>query len=125
MDKPILIKSNEILLIVCDSDEHITQSGPLDEKQILDIVDNCFDEPMEIFRVNTSEKSCESISEEIAEAYVTENIDRLDEDSKVYYFVSESDAYHAFLDEIAQLKYEDEMFGSYEKQHRLRLCDVL
>ncbi|WP_375689433.1 hypothetical protein [Bartonella sp. AP57NXGY] len=124
MENPILINSDEILLVTYDKDQHIAESGPLDASQILSIVDEV-DDAIQIFRINPSENNCEDISEEIAEAYVTENIDRLDEDSKVYYFVSESDAYHAFLDEIAQLKYEDEMFGSYEKQHRLRLCDVL
>lgn len=119
MDKQILIKSNEILLVVYDGDHHIAQSGPLDEKQVLDIVIDEAYEVIEIFRVNPSEKSCEDISEEIAEAYVTKNIDDLDEDSKVHYFVRESDAYHDLLDEIAQLKYEDEMFGTYEHQHRV------
>ncbi|WP_375671229.1 hypothetical protein [Bartonella sp. CL434QHHD] len=111
MDKPILINSNEILLVAYDKDQHIAESGPLDAIQI--------------FRINPSENNCEDISEEIAEAYVKENIEHLHEDSEVYDFVRESDVYQELLDEIADEKYNDEIYGTYEQQHRLRVCDVL
>ncbi|WP_375643736.1 MULTISPECIES: hypothetical protein [unclassified Bartonella] len=124
MDKPILINSNEILLVVYDDDQNIGRSGPLDKSQILSIVDEA-DDAIQIFRINPSEKNCEDISEEIAEAYVKENIERLDEDSEVHYFIRESDVYNRLLDEIADEKYNDEIYGTYEQQHRLRPCDVL
>ncbi|WP_375668074.1 MULTISPECIES: hypothetical protein [unclassified Bartonella] len=124
MDKPILINSNEILLVVYDDDQNIGRSGPLDESQVLKIIDEA-DDAIQIFRINPSEKNCEDISEEIAEAYVKENIERLDEDSEVHDFVRESDAYQELLDEIADEKYNDEIYGTYEQQHRLRACDVL
>ncbi|WP_375678267.1 MULTISPECIES: hypothetical protein [unclassified Bartonella] len=111
MDKPILINSNEILLVAYDKDQHIAESGPLDAIQI--------------FRINPSENNCEDISEEIAEAYVKENIEHLHEDSEVHDFVRESDVYQELLDEIADEKYNDEIYGTYEQQHRLRPCDVL
>ncbi|WP_375671287.1 hypothetical protein [Bartonella sp. CL434QHHD] len=124
MDKPILINSNEILLVAYDKDQHIAESGPLDASQILSIVDEV-DDAIQIFHINPSENNCEDISEEIAEAYVKENIEHLHEDSEVHDFVRESDAYQELLDEIADEKYNDEIYGTYEQQHRLRACDVL
>ncbi|WP_375651233.1 hypothetical protein, partial [Bartonella sp. OT172YNZD] len=124
MDKPILINSDEILLVVYDDDQNIGRSGPLDESQVLKIIDEA-DDAIQIFRINPSENNCEDISEEIAEVYVKENIEHLHEDSKVHDFVRESDAYQELLDEIADEKYNDEIYGTYEQQHRLRPCDVL
>ncbi|WP_142417231.1 hypothetical protein [Bartonella massiliensis] len=127
MEKPILINSDEILLVhlvYFDRDEHIAESGPLDASQILSIV-NGVDDVIQIFRINPSEKSCEDISEEIAEAYVEKNIDHLHEESEVHEFIRESDAYHDLLSDLEKQKYEDEMYGTYEQQHRLRPCDVL
>ncbi|WP_375627510.1 hypothetical protein [Bartonella sp. PS17NMGDW] len=124
MENPILINSDEILLVVYDDDQNIAESGPLDASQILKIIDEA-DDAIQIFRINPSENNCEDISEEIAEAYVKENIERLDEDSEVHYFICESDVYNRLLDEIADEKYNDEIYGTYEQQHRLRPCDVL
>ncbi|WP_375679425.1 hypothetical protein [Bartonella sp. AP7XZML] len=124
MDKPILINSDEILLVVYDDDQNIGRSGPLDESQVLKIIDEA-DDAIQILRINPSENNCEDISEEIAEAYVNENIEHLHEESKVHDFVRESDAYQELLDEIADEKYNDEIYGTYEQQHRLRPCDVL
>ncbi|ATP12444.1 hypothetical protein [Bartonella henselae] len=124
MEKPIFIHSDEILLVVYDDDQHIGQSGPLDASQVQAIIDEA-DDAIQILRVNPSEKSCEDISEEIAEAYVEENIERLNEDSEVHYFIRESDAYNRLLDDLAKEKYNDEVYGTYEQQHRLRPCDVL
>ncbi|WP_409361590.1 hypothetical protein ACRPOS_001055 [Bartonella heixiaziensis] len=124
MDKPILINSNEILLVVYDDDQHIGEAGPLDESQILEIVDEA-DDTVQIFRINPFEKSCEDISEDIAEAYIKENFEFLDEDSKVDPYICESNAYHRLLDDIVDEKYKDKIFGTYEQQHRLRPCDVL
>ncbi len=86
MENPILINSDEILLVVYNDDQNIGRSGPLDESQVLKIIDEA-DDAIQIFRINPSEKNCEDISEEIAEAYVKENIERLYEDSEVHYFI--------------------------------------
>ncbi|WP_375618102.1 hypothetical protein [Bartonella sp. AC134YNZD] len=124
MDKPILINSDEILLVVYDDNQNIAESGPLDASQILSIVAEV-DDAIQIFRINPSENNCEDISEEIAEAYVKENIEHLHEESKVHDFVRESVAYHDLLSDLAKEKYNDEIYGTYEQQHRLRPCDVL
>ncbi|WP_273760456.1 hypothetical protein [Bartonella sp. ML70XJBT.G] len=124
MEKPILINPDEILLVVYDDDQHIAQSGSLDAGQVQAIIDEA-DDAIQILRVNPFENSCEDISEEIAEAYVEENIERLDEDSEVHYFIRESDAYNRFLDDLAQQEYDDEIYGTYEEQNRLRLSDVI
>uniref|UniRef100_UPI0035D03CBF hypothetical protein n=1 Tax=Bartonella sp. AA1HLJMS TaxID=3243424 RepID=UPI0035D03CBF len=112
------------LLVVYDDDQNIGRSGPLDESQVLKIIDEA-DDAIQIFRINPSENNCEDISEEIAEAYVKENIEHLHEESKVHDFVRESDAYQELLDEIADEKYNDEIYGTYEEQNKLRLCDVI
>ncbi|WP_375610756.1 MULTISPECIES: hypothetical protein [unclassified Bartonella] len=124
MENPILINSNEILLVVYDDDQNIGRSGPLDASQILSIVAEV-DDAIQIFRINPSENNCEDISEEIADAYVEANIEHLHEDSEVHYFVRESDAYNELLDEIADEKYNDKVYGTYEEQNKLRLCDVI
>ncbi|WP_375676917.1 hypothetical protein [Bartonella sp. AP88XZML] len=124
MDKPILINSDEILLVSYDDNQNIGRSGPLDASQILSIVAEV-DDAIQIFRINPSENNCEDISEEIAEAYVKENIEHLHEESKVHDFVRESVAYHDLLSDLAKEKYNDEFYGTYEQQHRLRPCDVL
>ncbi|QEE09230.1 acetyltransferase [Bartonella kosoyi] len=124
MDKPILIHSDEILLVAYDKEQYIAESGPLDASQVLSIVDEV-DDAIQIFRINPSEKSCEDISEDIAEAYVEANIEDLYEDSEVHYFVGESNAYHDLLSELADEKYNDEIYGTYEEQNKLRLCDVI
>ncbi|UNF52394.1 hypothetical protein MNL02_01475 [Bartonella krasnovii] len=124
MEKPILINSNEILLVTYDDDQNIGRSGPLDASQILSIVDEGYD-AIQIFRINPSEKSCEDISEEIADAYVEENIKHVYEESKVHYFIRESDIYNEILDDLAKERYNDEVYGTYEQQHRLTPWDVL
>ncbi|PIT67922.1 hypothetical protein CER18_06755, partial [Bartonella tribocorum] len=63
MEKPILINSNEILLVAYDKEQYIAESGPLDASQVLSIVDEV-DDAIQIFRINPSEKSCEDISED-------------------------------------------------------------
>ncbi len=117
MEKPVLINSDEILLVSCDDDQNIAESGPLDASQILSIVDGV-DDVIQIFRINPSEKSCEDISEEIAEAYVEKNIEHLDENSNVHDFVRESVSYNDLLDDLAKEKYNDEVYGTYEEQNR-------
>ncbi|WP_039761191.1 hypothetical protein [Bartonella queenslandensis] len=124
MENPILIHSNEILLVAYDNDQNIAESGPLDASQILSIVDEV-DDAIQIFRINPSEKSCEDISEEIADAYVEKNIEHLHEDSEVHYFVRESNSFNDLLDDLAKEKYNDEVYGTYEEQNKLRLCDVI
>ncbi|WP_375663048.1 hypothetical protein [Bartonella sp. CL266QHHD] len=124
MDKPILINSDEILLVVYGDDQNIGRSGPLDKSQILSIVDEA-DDAIQIFRINPSERNCEDISEEIEAPYVKENIEQLEDASEVHNFIRESDVYNRLLDEIADEKYNDEIYGTYEQQHRLRPCDVL
>ncbi|WP_375612553.1 MULTISPECIES: hypothetical protein [unclassified Bartonella] len=53
MENPILINSDEILLVVYDDDQNIGRSGPLDESQVLEIIDEANNE-IQIFRINPS-----------------------------------------------------------------------
>ncbi|EJF87349.1 hypothetical protein [Bartonella rattimassiliensis] len=124
MENPVLIHSNEILLVAYDKDQHIAESGPLDASQILSIVDEA-DDAIQIFRINPSEKSCEDISEDIAEIYLRECEEQCFNGNIPHDFILHSTAYGFFLDDIKQREYDDVMYGSYEQQHRLRSCDVL
>ncbi|EJF75611.1 hypothetical protein MCO_01732 [Bartonella sp. DB5-6] len=96
MDKPILINSNEILLVVYGDDQHIGESGPLDENQVLEIVDEA-DDTVQIFRVNPSEKSCEDISEDIAELYLREREEQCFNGKIPHEFIEHSAAYGFFF----------------------------
>ncbi|VEJ46142.1 hypothetical protein [Bartonella vinsonii] len=124
MENPILINSDEILLVVYDDDQHIGESGPLDESQILEIVDEA-DDAIQILRINPSENSCEDISEDIAEFYLREREEQCFNGNIPHDFILHSTAYGFFLDDIKQREYDDAMYGTYEQQHRLRPCDVL
>ncbi|WP_273789962.1 hypothetical protein [Bartonella sp. ML70XJBT] len=124
MEKPILINSDEILLVTYDDDQNIAESGPLDESQILKIIDET-DDAIQIFRINPSENSCEDISEDIAEFYLREREEQCFNGNIPHDFILHSTAYGFFLDDIKQREYDDAMYGSYEQQHRLRPCDVL
>ncbi|WP_455476595.1 hypothetical protein [Bartonella sp. B41] len=124
MEKPIFVNSDEILLVIYNGDEHFAESGPFyDEFEILKVLYGT-EGATKILRIDNSMKHCEDISEEIAEAYIREN-DILQPCEIEHPFVEESDAFDAFWDEVAKQEYEDTMYGTYEQQHRLRLCDVI
>ncbi|MDD9334142.1 MAG: hypothetical protein PV354_10975, partial [Bartonella sp.] len=75
-------------------------------------------------RLDLTTLHADDVSEEIADAYVMNH--EIDErNSQLQPFILNSDAYHACLDEKVARDYEDNHYGSYEKQHRLRPCDVL
>ncbi|WP_273760898.1 hypothetical protein, partial [Bartonella sp. ML70XJBT.G] len=88
MDKPVFITSKEILLVICeDETENLAKYGPFfEEKDIIDFINEA-DNAFQIFRVEPATNRCEDISEEIAEFYVNENRERLNEHSKVHSFI--------------------------------------
>ncbi len=95
MENPILINSDEILLVTYDDDQNIAESGPLDESQILSIVDEG-DDAIQIFRINPSENSCEDISEDIAEFYLRESEEQCFNENISHDFILHSTAYGFF-----------------------------
>ncbi|WP_144755879.1 hypothetical protein [Bartonella saheliensis] len=126
MDKPVFITSKEILLVICeDETENLAQYGPFfEEKDIIDFINEA-DNAVKILRVEPENNRCEDISEEIAEFYVNQNRENLNEDSRVHYFIRESEAFNQLLDDLATEKYIDEVYGTYEEQNRLHPSDVL
>ncbi|WP_273760813.1 hypothetical protein [Bartonella sp. ML70XJBT.G] len=126
MKKPVFINSNEILLLMCENEaQNLAQAGPFyEEKDIIDFINEA-DNAVQIFRVEPATNRCEDISEEIAEFYVNENRERLNEHSKVHSFIRESEAFNQLLDDLAQEEYIDKVYGTYEEQNRLRPSDVL
>nr|WP_275064953.1 MULTISPECIES: hypothetical protein [unclassified Bartonella] len=126
VDKPVFINSDEILLVICeDETENLAKYGPFfEEKDIIDFINEA-DNAVQIFRVEPATNRCEDISEEIAQFYVNENRERLNEHSKVHSFIRESEAFNQLLDDLAQEEYIDKVYGTYEEQNRLRPSDVL
>ncbi|QEE08651.1 acetyltransferase [Bartonella kosoyi] len=126
MEKPILINSNEILLVICeDEDQNLAKYGPFfEEKEVIKFIDHV-DNAVEIFRIEPTNNRCEDISEDAAELYLKKYEEECFEGGITHDFVLHSSAYGVFLDDIKRCEYEDEMYGTYEQQHRLRPCDVL
>ncbi|MET3560807.1 hypothetical protein ABID39_001523 [Bartonella japonica] len=126
MKKPIFINSDEILLVMSmDEGDNLAQSGPFhEESDIINFINEA-DNAVKIFRIEPTTNRCEDISEEIAECYIQKYEQRCFEETKLHDFILHSDAYDFFLEDIKRREYEDAEYGSYEKQHRLRPCDVL
>lgn len=126
VNKPVFINSDEILLVVCeDEEQNLAKYGTFfDEKEIIKFIDQA-DNALQIFRVEPTTNRCENISEDIAELYLKECEEQCFEGNIPHDFVKHSSAYDFFLEEIEQQRYEDEMYGTYEQQHRLTLWDVI
>ncbi|VEJ45234.1 hypothetical protein [Bartonella vinsonii] len=126
MDKPVFIKSDEILLVMCDDEsESIAKSGPFyEEKDIIDFIDET-DNAVQIFRVEPKTNRCEDISEDIAEFYLKEFEEQCLNGKIPHDFILHSTAYSFFLEEIEEQRYQDKIYGTYEEQHRLTLWDVI
>ncbi|MCL6229272.1 hypothetical protein [Bartonella bilalgolemii] len=126
MKKPIFINPNEILLAMCSNEnENTAHSGPFyDETEVLNFLSD-IDDVERIIRIELSTNRWEDISEEIAEAYLDQSSWMLDEDSDIPPFVEYSDAYEVLKKDLEDQKIDDEIYGTYEEQHRLRLSDVI
>ncbi|EJF79499.1 hypothetical protein MCO_01065 [Bartonella sp. DB5-6] len=126
MNKPVFIKSDEILLVMCNDEiDNIAKSGPFyEEKDIIKFIDQT-ENAVQILRVEPTTHRCEDISEDIAEFYLREHEEQCLNGKIPHEFIEHSAAYSFFLEEIEQQRYEDEMFGTYEQQHRLTLWDVI
>ncbi|AQX21154.1 hypothetical protein Bcsk_004960 [Bartonella sp. CDC_skunk] len=126
MKKLIFINSDEILLAMCSNEsENTAQSGPFyDETEVLNFLSG-IDDVERIIRIELSTNRWEDISEEIAKEYLDQNSWLLDEESDVPPFVEYSNAYEIFKKDLEDQKIDDEIYGTYEEQHRLRLSDVI
>ncbi|WP_455481806.1 hypothetical protein V4P56_04965 [Bartonella sp. B35(2025)] len=118
------VKEDEIIIILCDDENSDTYEGPIDQaEEVLELIEER-DTVHRILRLDLATLHADDISEQLAGIYVENNeIDA--QDRQLQPFIFNSDAYHTFLDKKAARNYEDSLYGSYEKQHRLRPCDVL
>ncbi|EJF95932.1 hypothetical protein MEE_00814 [Bartonella elizabethae F9251 = ATCC 49927] len=119
VNKPVLINSHEILLVVCeDEEQNLAKYGPFfEEKEIINFIDQA-DNAVQIFRVEPTNNRCEDISEDTAELYLKKYEEELFEEDITHDFVLHSSAYGFFLDDIKRRECEDEMYGTYEEQNR-------
>lgn len=124
--KPVFIKSDEILLVMCENEEqNLAKYGTFfEEKDIIKFIDQA-DNAVQILRIEPTTNRCEDISEDIAEFYLKECEEQCFNGNIPHEFIEQSAAYGFFLEEIEQQRYEDETYGTYEQQHRLTLWDVI
>ncbi|WP_455480546.1 hypothetical protein V3564_05325 [Bartonella sp. B12(2025)] len=118
------VKEDEMIIIFCEGEKSDAYEGPLDQiEEVLELVEEC-ENVQRLLRLDLTTLHAEDVSEQLADVYVANH--EIDEQNmQLHPFIFNSDAYHDYLDEKAARDYEDNLYGSYEKQHRLRPCDVL
>ncbi|WP_317993790.1 hypothetical protein [Bartonella gliris] len=118
------VKEDEIIILLCEDENCDAVEGPFDQaEEVLEFVEER-ETVYRILRLDLKTLHADDVSEHIADAYVMHH--EIDEqNTQLQPFILNSDAYHAYLDEKVTRDYEDNLYGSYEKQHRLRPCDVL
>ncbi|MBB4076252.1 hypothetical protein GGR08_000545 [Bartonella fuyuanensis] len=118
------VKEDEIIIILCEDENPDTYEGPIDEiEEVLELIEEC-ETAYKILRLDLTTAQAEDVTEQIADFYV-DNYEVKEENPQLQPFILNSEAYHICLDEKVASDYEDNLYGSYEKQHRLRPCDVL
>ncbi|WP_208436277.1 hypothetical protein [Bartonella phoceensis] len=118
------VKEDEILIILCEDEKSDAYEGPLEQmEEVLDLVEE-YETVHRLLRLDLMTLHAEDVSEQLADVYVV-NHEIDEQNSQLQPFILNSDAYHAHLNEKNAREYEDNFYGSYEKQHRLRPCDVL
>ncbi|WP_078719270.1 MULTISPECIES: hypothetical protein [unclassified Bartonella] len=117
------VKEDEILVILCEDEINDAYDGPIEQEDILELIDK-HDNVTRLLRLDLRSLHADDVSEQIAEFYMKTH-DNYEDDEQIHPFIFNSDIYHAYLDQKAAQEYEDNLYGSYEKQHRLRWSDVL
>ncbi len=118
------VKEDEILIVLCEEEKSDAYEGPLDQiEEVLEIIEE-YETVHRLLRLDLTTLHAEDVSEQLADFYIA-NHEIDEQDTQVQPFILNSDAYHACLEDKVARDYEDNLYGSYEKQHRLRPCDVL
>ncbi|WP_332060220.1 hypothetical protein [Bartonella sp. CB74] len=118
------VKEDEIIVILCEDEKGDTYEGPIEQiEEVLDLVEE-HETVQKLLRLDLVTLHAEDVSEQLADAYIA-NHDLDEENTQLQPFILNSDIYHACLDEKVAQEYEENLYGSYKKQHRLRPCDVL
>ncbi|MBX4336482.1 hypothetical protein [Bartonella raoultii] len=118
------VKEDEMIIILCEDEKPDAYEGIFDQiEEVFEILEE-YETIHKILRLDLITLHAEDVSEQLAAFYITHyEID--EQNTQLQPFILNSDAYHVFLDEKITRHYEDNVYGSYEKQHRLRPCDVL
>ncbi|WP_336278511.1 hypothetical protein [Bartonella sp. CB175] len=118
------VKENEAIIILCDDENSHAYAGTIDQvEEVIEIIEE-YETVQRILRLDLTTLYAEDVSEQLADVYIKEH--EIDEQSpQLQPFILNSDVYHVCLDKKIVHDYEDNVYGSYEKQHRLRPCDVL
>ncbi|OPB32207.1 hypothetical protein [Bartonella sp. AR 15-3] len=119
------VKEDEVLVILCEDEISDAYDGPLEQEEVLELIDK-YDDVIRLLRLDLRSLHADDVSEQIAELYMDMKMgDDYNQDEQVSPLIFNSDAYHTYLDQKIAQEYEDNLYGSYEKQHRLRWSDVL
>ncbi|WP_102830690.1 hypothetical protein [Bartonella bovis] len=118
------VKEDEILIILGEDADDDVYVGPIDcLEEVLDLMEQC-DAVQRFLRLDLKTLHADDVSEQVAEIYM--KCHDLDEREGYFHpFILDSDVYHEYLEDKATRVYQDNVYGSYEEQHRLRACDVL
>ncbi|WP_455479229.1 hypothetical protein V4B17_05870 [Bartonella sp. B23] len=118
------VKEDEIIILLGEDEKSCIYEGPLGQiEEVLEFIEEG-EVVHRILRLDLTTLHVDDVSEQIADAYVA-NYEIDEQNKQIQPFVLNSDAYHVYLDEKVAQDYQDNLYGSYEKQHRLRPCDVL
>ncbi|AQX31144.1 hypothetical protein [Bartonella schoenbuchensis] len=105
MNKQVSVTDHEILLAVCDDGHHLSSSGPIDETEIMNIINGVGD-VVSILRIDLHSNRYDDISEEVAELYVQKYLNDNDHyyfvEDAPYPFIADSWAYSDVLDKIRE-----------------------
>lgn len=118
------IKEDEVLIVLCEKENSDIYTGPISQaEEVLEFLEE-YETVHRLLRLDLKTLHADDVSEQLADLYIDHNeIDK--EDHHFQPFILNSDSYHICLNQKADREYEDKLYGSYEKQHRLRPCDVL
>ncbi|EJF74295.1 hypothetical protein HWV54_02960 [Bartonella alsatica] len=118
------VKEDEVIIILCEDEKSDAYEGPLDQiEEVLELIEE-YESVYRLLRLDLTTLRAEDVSEQLADIYIANH--EVDEQNRqLQPFIFNSDAYHAYLDKKVAHDHEDNFYGSYEKQHRLRPCDVL
>ncbi|WP_040298805.1 hypothetical protein [Bartonella sp. DB5-6] len=118
------VKEDEILIFICEEEKSDAYEGPLDQiEEVFELIEE-YQTVQRLLRLDLITLHAEDVSEQLADFYVA-NHEIDEQNTQLQPFILNSDAYHACLEDKVACDYEDNLYGSYEKQHRLRPCDVL
>ncbi|ENN89963.1 hypothetical protein [Bartonella bovis] len=118
MNKQVFVGADEILLIVSTYDEYDAKPGPLDETEIMNMV-NQIETVVSILRIDLMSNRYDDISEEVAELYVQKYLDDYEHyyfvEDAPYPFIAHSCAYSDVLDKMEEREDQNPFYSTYQQ----------